>query len=106
MAEHPDGDRLEQLGKRLDAIAAERAPKPRQVSPHNSAGLAWRMVIELVVGMALGLGIGFGLDSLFGTQPFLLMLFALLGFAGGVRVMVQTAQEVNKDRPVPDEEKD
>lgn len=106
MAEHPDSDRLDELGKRLEAIEAARAPKPRQVSPHTNAGLAWRMVIELVVGMAMGLGIGYGLDRLFGTLPIFLMLFALLGFAAGVRVMVQTAQELNKDRPAPDEKKD
>ncbi|MHA3914030.1 AtpZ/AtpI family protein [Halovulum sp. GXIMD14793] len=96
MAKHPDGDRLDALGKRLEAIQAEKAPKPVAPNKYTSAGLAWRMVAELVVGMAMGLGIGFGLDRLFGTQPFLLMLFALLGFAAGVRVMIQTAQDFQK----------
>ena len=52
------------------------------------------MVIELVVGMVLGLAIGFGLDALFGTRPIFLVVFALLGFAAGVRTMLRTAEEV------------
>ena len=54
------------------------------------------MVIELVVGMVLGLAIGFGLDALFGTRPVFLVVFALLGFAAGVRTMLRTADEVQE----------
>jgi ATP synthase protein I len=56
------------------------------------------MVIELVVGMVLGLGIGWGLDALFGTRPVFLVVFALLGFAAGVRTMLRTAEEVRHKR--------
>ena len=56
------------------------------------------MVIELVVGMLLGLAIGFGLDALFGTRPVFLVVFALLGFAAGVRTMLRTAEEVRRGR--------
>jgi ATP synthase protein I len=56
------------------------------------------MVIELVVGMVLGLAIGFGLDALFGTRPVFLVVFALLGFAAGVRTMLRTANEVRGKR--------
>ena len=54
------------------------------------------MVIELVVGMAMGVGMGWGLDSLFGTMPAFLILFGLLGFAAGVRTMMRSADEVNR----------
>jgi ATP synthase protein I len=56
------------------------------------------MVTELVVGMLLGLGIGWGLDALFGTRPVFLVVFALLGFAAGVRTMLRTADEVRHKR--------
>ena len=56
------------------------------------------MVTELVVGMVLGLAIGLGLDALFGTRPVFLVVFALLGFAGGVRTMLRTAEEVQRGR--------
>ena len=58
--------------------------------------MAWRMVIELVAGIAIGFGIGYGLDRLFGTLPVFLILFIGLGFVAGVRTMMRTAQEVQE----------
>ena len=60
------------------------------------ANMAWRMVIELVAGIAIGFGTGFGLDWLFGTMPIFLILFIGLGFAAGIRTMMRTAEEVQK----------
>jgi len=56
------------------------------------------MVIELVSGLGIGLGIGIGLDRLFGTTPVLLVVFVLLGFAAGVKVMMRSAQEVQQQQ--------
>ena len=53
-------------------------------------------VIELATGIMLGCGIGYGLDVLFGTLPVLLIIFSLLGFGAGVRVMMGTAREMAK----------
>jgi ATP synthase protein I len=95
MAEEPFSDRLKRLEDRIAAARGARAEAPRGHQGEFTQGsLAWRMVIELVVGMVLGLAIGFGLDSLAGTRPVFLVLFALLGFAGGVRTMLRTAAEV------------
>ena len=56
------------------------------------------MVIELVSGMAIGFGLGYGLDVLFGTLPILMLVFTLLGFVAGVRTMLSTAREIQKDQ--------
>ncbi|MEO0914071.1 MAG: AtpZ/AtpI family protein [Pseudomonadota bacterium] len=98
MAEEPDRDRLAQLEERIKAAQDAQAPAPRGKSKYTAASLAWRMVVELVVGMALGVGIGYGLDSLFGTLPIFLMIFAILGFAAGIRTMMRTADEVKNKR--------
>ena len=52
----------------------------------------------MVSGLGIGLGIGYGLDALFGTRPLMLVIFTLLGFAAGVRVMLRTAREVESER--------
>ena len=39
--------------------------------------------ISLVAATAIGLLIGYGLDWLFGTKPWLTMVFALYGIAAG-----------------------
>jgi len=53
------------------------------------------MVIELVAGLGIGFGMGYGLDAVFGTMPFLLVVFTLLGFAAGIKTMMRTAKEMN-----------
>jgi len=92
----PDPKALEALDAR---IKAAKAPKDEGFRHHNhytAAGAAWQMVIELVVGLGIGFGIGYGLDRLFGTLPIFLVLFILLGFAGGVRTMMRTAAMVQR----------
>lgn len=97
MDEEPDRKKLDDLGSRINRVKAAYEPEETGPNAHTQAGMAWRMVLELVVGMAIGLGIGYGLDRLFGTLPIFLMIFALLGFAAGVRTMMHTAAEMNKD---------
>ncbi len=99
MAEDPFAERLKRLEDRINAAKGTRVERRSPAGRKFTQGsLAWRMVTELVAGMLLGLGIGFGLDSLFGTRPVLLVLFVLLGFAAGVRVMMRTAAEVREGK--------
>lgn len=91
--------RLKRLETRIAAAKAVRAEPARHGSGEFTQGsLAWRMVIELVVGMLLGLAVGAGLDSLLGTRPVFLVIFVLLGFAAGIRTMLRTADEVQRKR--------
>lgn len=103
MAEGPlsDADRAKDAARLRDF--EERLAKktridggPKPMASHDQAHLAWRMVIELVAGLGIGFGIGFGLDKLFGTMPFLLILFIFLGFAAGVKTMMRTAAELGE----------
>lgn len=96
MASDPDQERLRALNDRIAKARAASEPRRSESSHGFSQGeLAWRMVIELVAGLVIGLGIGYGLDALFGTRPIFLVLFMLLGLAAGVKVMLQSAQEMN-----------
>ena len=97
MPDTPDPNDLAALEARIKAAKAEKPAGRRHSDHHSAAGAAWRMVIELVVGMAMGFGMGYGLDSLFGTLPIFLILFTLLGFGGGVRTMMRTAAELQKE---------
>ncbi len=97
MAETPDPKRLQELDARLRAARKTQEPAPRRNYTNAVAGYGWRMVIELVTGMAFGFGIGYGLDWLLGTLPLFLVVFCLLGFAAGVRVMMQTAAEMRRE---------
>jgi len=95
MVDEPDPERLRALEARLAKVRAKPEKAPSTKGKAFSQGeMAWRMVIELVTGMLIGLSIGFGLDHVFGTRPIFLAVFALLGFAAGVRTMMGTAKSM------------
>ncbi|MGJ8602535.1 MAG: AtpZ/AtpI family protein [Marivita sp.] len=94
MSEDDPKQRLAELEARIAAAKGAPKDKPHQEEHYSQAQHAWRMVIELVSGLGIGFGIGYGLDVLFGTGPWMMVLFALLGFAAGVNVMIRTAQEL------------
>lgn len=96
--------RLEALEAKLAEKRAADAPKRHQDEHYSQAQNAWRMVIELVAGMAVGFAMGYGLDLLLGTTPWLMVVFLLLGFAAGVRAMMATAKDMTA--PKREEERD
>lgn len=89
---------LDEIEAKIAAVRARRAPKPPGVAAKGFKGveLAWRMVIDLAAGIAVGLTIGWGIDVLAGTKPLFMIVFVLLGFASGVRVMLQSAQAMQR----------
>ena len=110
MADEPDPARLRSLQERLAKAQKKPAGTRADTGTGFSQGeLAWRMVIELVTGVVLGLGLGYGLDLLFGTLPIFLMVFALFGFAAGIKVMMSTAKKLgpqNTGRALVSDEED
>ncbi len=97
MVDPAEKDRLAKLQKRIDDLKGAEAPTSKMEDHHSQAHLAWRMVIELVAGIVIGFGVGYGLDVLFGTLPLFLVLFVLLGFAAGVRVMLRSVREIQDE---------
>ena len=91
-------DSLRALERRIEAARSAKEPPARSRGGDKWAGaeLAWRMMIELVAGTAIGFGMGWGLDALFGTRPLFLIIFILLGAAAGIRVMIGTAQAASR----------
>ncbi len=106
MVDPEDKARLEQLDQRIKAVKGTTEERPKIEEHHSQAQLAWRMVIELVAGLGIGFAMGYGLDALFGTLPVFLVLFTLLGFAAGVRTMLRSAEEVQKEQTGETPERD
>lgn len=110
MADKPGPDRnvdkLRELERRIAAARGARKPKPRaEKDKYTAMSMAWRMVIELVMGVMVGAAMGWGLDSLFGSMPAFLIVFVLLGFAAGVRTMMRTADEMQRRKAARPDEK-
>lgn len=59
-------------------------------------GAGMRIAVELVVAVLVGTGIGIALDKWLGTQPWLLILFFLLGCGAAFRNVYRAAQEIER----------
>ena len=94
MTESDKKSEIEVLSERLIALKRNKVEEPLLDDHYSQAHFAWRMVIELVAGLAIGFGIGWGLDYLFNSKPLFMILFILLGMAAGINVMLKTAKEI------------
>ncbi len=90
--------RASEIGQKLDQVKARKAP-PVEVDRRRgkAMGDAFKIVTELVVGVAVGGGLGWVLDRQFGTTPWLLVLFLVLGFAAGLSNVIRTARRMQAD---------
>jgi ATP synthase protein I len=90
--------RLGELEQRIRAARRVAEPERRGHAgeKYHAMSTAWRMVLELVLGVVVGTALGWGIDWLAGTMPAFSIVFGLLGFGAGVRVMMQSAEEVRR----------
>ena len=94
------GDLSERLKDLSGRIAAERSERTESEKPSASlqgaTGFAkgYRLASEFVAGTLVGGLIGYGIDWLFGTLPFGLIIFLLLGFGAGFLNLARAANRV------------
>ncbi len=108
MADDDDRVRLRKLDTRLrKAQGARRArmPEDRTAHPRTATGVALRLSVELVTGLAVGGGIGWLLDQWLGTLPLFLLLFFILGAAAGMVNVFRTARQIGLAEDQGEEEK-
>ena len=102
--------RLKDLSGRIAAEQSEQAESTKpSASMQGATGFAkgYRLASEFVAGTLVGGLIGYGIDWLFGTLPFGLIFFLLLGFGAGILNMARAgnraplAQERLGSNPPP-----
>jgi ATP synthase protein I len=89
--------RLKDLGGRIADEQAERIESERpSASLQGATGFAkgYRLASEFVAGTLVGGLFGYGFDWLFGTLPFGLIFFLLLGFGAGILNMARAGNRV------------
>lgn len=88
-------DRLDTLGRELDAVEKRRRSQEVETTARSGAlGMAFRLGAEMVVGIGIGGVIGWALDSWLGTAPVFLIVFLLLGSGAGILNAVRTARRM------------
>jgi ATP synthase protein I len=87
--------RLRRLGKRLDQVdtsrTVETGSKSRTSADMSAFARGMRLSAELVGGVVVGFLFGWLFDRGLGTSPWGLVVFLLLGFAGGVVNVMRSA---------------
>ena len=94
------GDLSARLKELSGRIAAERSEQAESAKPpasmQDASGYArgYKLVSEFAAGTLVGGLIGYGIDWLFGTLPFGLIFFLLLGFGAGFLNLVRAAKRM------------
>lgn len=94
------GDLSARLKDLSGRIAAERHEQADSVKPQTTLQDAsayargYKLVSEFAAGTLVGGLIGYGIDRLFGTLPFGLIIFLLLGFGAGFLNLARAANRV------------
>lgn len=105
LGERELSNRLRDLNRRLDesrAAGQTSAPSPTE-PPRQGFGLAMRLGADFVAAVLVGSALGWGVDRLFGTSPWGLIVFLLLGFAAGILSVMRSAGLVAPGPPGPDD---
>lgn len=63
----------------------------------RKAGLASSIGLVLALSIIIGWAIGSLLDRHFGTSPWLMLIFTLMGIAAGFIELVKIAKQLSKD---------
>lgn len=104
----PEGDdlsdRLRSLERRLGEERRATGQDETSEAPPQRTGYAqaMRLTADFVAGILVGGAIGWGVDRLFGTSPWGLAVFLLLGFAAGILSMLRSAGLVKPGPAGPD----
>ena len=104
MSDQPPNNDLHSLERRLkDARGRETpihdGPDPTDDDAKQGLGQALRVSAELVSALIVGAGIGWFLDQWLDTQPFLMIVFFLLGSAAGILNVFRLAGKIEGSSP-------
>lgn len=97
----PSDNRVKKIDARLKELNQRmgRTPSGSETErPVRSGyGQAFRLSSEFISAILVGLAIGYGLDLLFGTKPWAMIVLLLLGFAAGVMNVLRAAESMSRE---------
>ena len=96
-SEDPDLKRLDDLGRRIDAVR-EQHPEAKPAQSSGRLNVVYRLSSEFVAAVFVGLALGWGFDKLTGWKPVGIIGFSLLGIAAAFYVVVRAMRDLNAEQ--------
>ncbi len=90
-------DRLDALDDNLDRLEDQKQLSEPSQRRGTAIGIAFRLVTELVAGLAVGAFLGYWIDKILGTMPVFLLIFFVLGAAAGILNVIRAAKQMQGD---------
>ena len=83
---------------RLEIAKSKISKRELTDKKHNPSpiGTAFKLSTELISAVALGTIIGFILDKTFGTKPWLILIFFVVGVVAGIMNVIKSAKNMQK----------
>jgi ATP synthase protein I len=79
-------DKITKLKKKIEFVENKKS-RESKTKKESGAGFAFKISTELIAALVVGVGIGLIVDNYFGTKPFGLIIFFILGsFAGFLNI--------------------
>ena len=96
-------ERLQDLESKIYESRKKRQPVQENRANASMLGLAWRLTIEMLVGIGVGGYLGWWLDKAFGTKPIMMLVLLMLGMAAGLLNSVRTVADMRRKLDEQDE---
>ncbi len=91
-----DKDRISKKINEFQKKYKHRSSDDNDNAKSSAFGLAMRITTDLMSGVIIEGFMGWSLDKLFGTSPWLLIVFFVLGVFAGISNVIRTANRMNK----------
>jgi len=82
---------------RLKIAKSKLKKMPNDNKNGSFVGIAFKLGTELVSAVLVGTIIGFILDSWFGTKPWLIIIFFVLGSIAGIMNVIKAAKRMQEN---------
>ncbi len=95
-------DDIKNIARRINEFkdkhaSLNKAPSIKE-NAYTQTSAGFQISVELLSGVLIGAGIGYVLDKLFSSQPWLIVIFTILGGAAGILNIYKTFKVENSSK--------
>lgn len=94
---------MNQLENKINKYRESQQQRSQELNEKFHSNSAFKILVDILSGIAVGVFLGYILDIYLGTIPMALFLFAILGMVGGVYNVYKDFDRIEKEGRDKDE---